>query len=128
MSILMEAGVPLQEIMEILPRLSSNYVVQDSLRNLHQGLLLGDGLWRPMSGDQLFPPLMYQMIAVAEESNTLAYTMGVLAAFYETTTEERINSVLGLVAPVTTLLVAAVTAFIALSVVMPIYQLSGSIG
>ena len=126
LSVLISAGLRLQEIMEIVPQATSNRVVRDALDQVHKRLILGEGMSEPMSHIALFPPLLVQMVAVGEESNTLDYTMGVVADFYETTAEEKANAMVGMLGPLSTVGIALLVGFIALSVVLPMYTLTGA--
>ncbi len=126
LSVLVSAGLQLQEIMEIVPQATNNRVVRDALDQVHKRLILGEGMSGPMSHIALFPPLLVQMVAVGEESNTLDYTMGVVADFYETTAEEKANAMVGMLGPLSTIGIALLVGFIALSVVLPMYTLTGA--
>ncbi len=126
LSVLISSGLQLQEIMEILPKATSNRVVRDALNQVYERLILGQGMSEPMSHVALFPPLLVQMVAVGEESNTLDYTMGVVADFYETTAEEKATAMVGMLGPLSTVGIAVLVGFIALSVILPMYTLTGA--
>lgn len=126
MSVMVGAGLKLQDVMELLPRSTSNKVIQEALNRVHDALLLGDGLSEPMTREKILPPLLVQMVAVGEESNNLEFTMGVVADFYETTADERANAMVGLIGPASTIGIALLVGFIALSVLMPMYTLTGA--
>lgn len=128
LSVMIKAGLKLQEIMEIIPEGTDNYVFRNALRQVKDRLLLGEGLSEPMSRIDIFPPLLVQMVAVGEESNTLDFTMGVVAEFYETEAEERTAAMVGLIGPVSTVGIALLVGFIALSVIMPMYTITGAFG
>jgi len=128
LSVLIGTGVKLQEIMEMIPQSTSNTVMRDALMRVHEGLLLGEGLAEPMHRMDIFPPLLIQMVAVGEESNTLDFTMGVVADFYETTAEEKTSTMVGMIGPLSTVAIALLVGFIALSVIMPMYTLTGAFG
>ena len=128
MSVLVHAGLSLQETVMLLPRATSNRVFRDAVNQVNDRLLLGEGLSAPMSQIDIFPSLLVQMVAVGEESNTLDYTMGVVADFYETTAEEKTAAMVGMIGPVSTIGIALLVGFIALSVIMPMYTLTGSFG
>lgn len=128
MSVMVGAGLKLQDIMEMLPQSTSNRVVRSALNRVRERLLLGEGLSEPMSHIDLFPPLLVQMVAVGEESNTLDFTMGVVADFYETTAEEKTTAMVGMIGPLSTIGIAVLVGFIALSVIMPMYTLTGAFG
>ena len=126
MSVLVTAGVKLHDIVQMLPQATSNRVFRDAIKQVHERLLLGEGLSEPMSHIALFPPLLVQMVAVGEESNTLDFTMGVVADFYETTAEEKTAAMVGMLGPVSTIGIAVVVGFIALAVILPMYTLTGT--
>lgn len=128
MSMLVGAGLSLQEIMELAPQSSSNTVIRDALSVVNQKLILGQGLSEPMSQMDIFPPLLVQMVAVGEESNTLDFTMGVVADFYEVTAEEKMSAMVGMLGPLSTIGISVVVGFIAVSVLMPMYSIMGTVG
>jgi type IV pilus assembly protein PilC len=128
LSVMVKAGLNLQETMEMLPKATTNIVFRDALNRVNERLLLGEGLASPMSREKLFPPLMVQMVAVGEESNTLDFTMGVVADFFETAAEDKTTAMVGMIGPLSTIVIALVVGFIALSVIMPMYALTGAFG
>ena len=127
-SMMIGAGMNLQSIMEMMPSTTANRVVRDALNQVNDGLRLGEGLSAPMSRIGMFPPLLIQMVAVGEESNTLDFTLGVVADFYETAAEEKASAMVGLIGPVSTIGIALMVGFIALAVLLPMYTLTGSMG
>jgi len=118
----------LQEVMEMMPQSSNNSVIRGALSRVNEGLTLGGGLSEPMSRIDVFPPLLVQMVAVGEESNTLDFTLGVVADFYEVTAEEKTTALVGMVGPFLTIAMALGVGFVALSVIMPMYTLTGAFG
>ena len=126
MATLISTGLGLQEIMELAPQSSSNRVIRDALAQVNERLLLGEGLAEPMSRIDLFPPLLVQMVAVGEESNTLSFSLGVVADFYETTSQEKMNAMVGMITPLATIGIALLVGFIAISVLMPMYAITGA--
>ncbi|MEK7354020.1 MAG: type II secretion system F family protein [Chloroflexota bacterium] len=127
-SVLIHAGLRLQDIMELAPQTTTNSVIRDALKQINERLLLGEGLSEPMTNMSIFPPLLIQMVIVGEETNSLDFTMGVVADFYETTSEEQMNAMVGLIGPVSTIGIALLVGFIAISVLMPIYSITSVFG
>jgi len=121
---LVTAGLSLQEIMELLPQSSNNKYVRDALNQVNEGLILGEGLSEPMSRISVFPPLLIQMVAVGEESNSLDFTMGVIADFYEVSAQEKTDALVGMIGPLSTIGIALFVGFIAIAVLMPMYTLT----
>ncbi len=56
MALLFRAGLPLPEIMSLVIDGSSNKVMADALRGVHQGMLRGEGLSQPMAKNLLLYP------------------------------------------------------------------------
>ena len=127
-SVLVHAGLRLQDIMELAPQTTTNTVIRDALKQINERLTLGEGISEPMTHIGIFPPLLIQMVVVGEETNSLDFTMGVVADFYETTSEESMNAMIGMIGPISTIGIALLVGFIAVSVLMPIYSLTGAIG
>ena len=68
------------------------------------------------------------MVSVGEESNSLGTTMEVVADFYEETAGEKLEALVQFITPGITIFVSGIAAFIALSVIMPMYSITGSFG
>lgn len=128
LSVLIVAGLPLQEILQMMPQTTNNTLMRDAVKRVHQGLLLGQGLSGPMSQLSIFPPLLVQMVAVGEESNTLVSTLKVVTDFYEAQAEEKIAALVAVIQPLATITVALMVAFIAISIIMPMYTITGAFG
>lgn len=74
---------------------------------------------------RLFPPLAVQMLAVGETSGSLPETLASLAAFYEAETDERTRTLSSLVEPVVMIVMGIAIGFVAVSIIAPIYEITG---
>ena len=126
LSMLVTAGLPLQDILRLLPQITTNVIMRDALYEVHEGLLMGQGMSGPMATINIFPPLLVQMVKVGELSNSLDTTMAVVADFYEVTSEDRLKAMIGFITPAMTVIMALGVGFIAMAVIMPMYSLVGS--
>ena len=126
-SILLGAGLSLQEIMELVPSTIGNRAMRQSLSKVSQDLVRGEGISDPMARDDLFPPLLTQMVMVGEESNTLDSSLAVAADFYEADSSERVTAMVRIIQPVATVLIAALVGFMAVAVMLPMYSITGAL-
>jgi type IV pilus assembly protein PilC len=124
-SILLGAGLQIQEIIDMIASTMGNLAIRQSLKKVSQELVRGGGISQPMKMDCLFPPLLTQMVMVGEESNTLEYSLGVAAAFYETDSSEKVGALVHVISPAATIIMALLVGFMALSVIMPMYSMTG---
>lgn len=126
-SLLLSAGLPVPQIMALVIEGTNNTVIKDALDRVRQDMLKGEGLSRPMAKNPLFMPMMVQMVGVGEKTGNLDVTLLAVAESYETDAQDRTRSLIGLIQPVTTIVIAAVVGVIALSLVSVMYSLYGQI-
>lgn len=126
LALLIRAGLPLPEILEMSRRTSGNLVVKDALADVRTGLMKGEGLSEPMAKNKLFPRLLVQMIMVGEESGRLESTLDTVATSYETEADDRISGMVSMIEPMMTIVLGLIVGFIALSVITPMYSMTSA--
>jgi type IV pilus assembly protein PilC len=126
-AILLRAGIPISEVMSLAIDTTGNRIVRERLREVEERLLRGEGLSKPLADSKIFPPMLVQMVEVGEETGTLDSNLETMAGFYANQADERISAVTGMITPALTIIVGALVALIALSIIMPMYEIMGSI-
>jgi type IV pilus assembly protein PilC len=126
MSILLRAGLPLVEVMDLMLRTTENVVIAGALATVRSELLAGRGLSGPLADQRIFPKLLVQMVRVGEETGTLDGNLETLADFYEEEADRAIATMTALIEPGMIIFVGGIVGFIAVSVVMPMYSIMGS--
>jgi type IV pilus assembly protein PilC len=125
MALLFKVGLPLPEIMSMVIHGSSNKVMVESLTEVQQELIRGQGLSKPMSRNKLFLPLMVQMVGVGEETGNLDSTLSTVAQSYEIESDDRTSAAVGLIQPAMIITIAVLIGFIAVSLVSAMYSIYG---
>jgi type IV pilus assembly protein PilC len=125
MSLLFRAGLPLTEVISLVIDSTRNKAIAKGLRDVRQDMVKGEGLSRPMLKNNLFLPMMVQMIRVGEETGNLDVTLQAVAQSYEAEAEDRIRSIVALIQPSMTLVLGLMIGLIALSLSSGIYSLYG---
>lgn len=126
MSILLRAGLPMSEIMDLIVQTMGNVILREAFERVRTEMLQGHGLSRPISQEQVFPSLLVQMVRVGEETGALDSNLETLALFYEEEADRKINALTGMLEPALMLFVGGLVGFLAVSVIMPMYSLMGS--
>jgi len=124
-SLLFSAGLPLPEIMSMVIQASNNKVVAEALTDVQRDMLKGEGLSQPMAKSETFLPMMVQMVGVGEETGNLDVTLLAVAQSFETESEDRTRSLVALIQPAMTIIIALVVAFVAISLVSTMYSAYG---
>jgi type IV pilus assembly protein PilC len=126
-AMLLHAGLSITETIDLAAKASRNIIVREIMQKVRLDLMQGRGLGVSLGRHRLFLPALVQMVSVGEETGRLEVTLSTVAAAYEVEADERTTAMIGMIEPAMTLFIAIVVGFIALSVVMPMYTLIGSI-
>jgi general secretion pathway protein F len=125
MSSLMRAGVPIVQTINI----AAETVGLDSYRaallriandGLTKGLTIGEAFHR----ETVFPKIVSNLVAVSEKAGHLEEVLDTLAQFYESNIDANIKALVSLLEPAMLLVMGVMVAIIALSIIVPIYQLT----
>lgn len=126
MSILLRAGLPMAEIMNLIMETMGNVILKEAVQRVRTEMLQGQGLSQPMRQEKLFPKLLVQMVRVGEETGTLDANLETLAIFYEEEADRKINALTSMMEPALMILIGGMVGFLAVSVIMPMYTMIGS--
>jgi type IV pilus assembly protein PilC len=122
-AMLLQAGLRLPVIMDIIIQTNGNRIIRQALIHVRDSLVQGEGLSQPMTENELFPPLLVEMVVVGEKSGAMDTTLITLADFYEKKVSRRIDMIIAMIEPVLTVIVGLVVIFIALSMITPLYSI-----
>lgn len=127
LSLMLRAGLPLTEVMDMLVKTTDNSVLREKVDVVRRDLIDGDGLSGPMARAECFPPMLVQMVAVGEETGTLDGNLEITAEYFSREVDSRVDAMAGMLSPALMLVVGGMVGFVALSLIMPMYQLIGNI-
>ena len=75
--------------------------------------------------EPFFPQTVSNLVAISEKAGHIENILAVLAHFYEAEIESSIKSLVSFLEPALLFIIGIVIGFIALSIIVPIYQLVG---
>lgn len=125
-SMLLKAGLRLPQILDIVVQTMGNGIMRQAFRDVREKLVQGQGLSQPMAANDLFPPLLVEMIVVGEKTGNMDSTLATLAVFYEERVDQRINTLISMIEPTLTVVIGLAVGFIALSIITPLYSIMGA--
>lgn len=121
-AMLLDAGVPLVTALHLAITGCKNRALQAAFAEAEESLLTGRGLSTALRACPALPSMFVELVVIGEESNTLQRSMHDAATSYQRQMEERMNGLLGMLEPASTLVVGAIVGLIAFSMFMPIYS------
>jgi general secretion pathway protein F len=124
LAILLKSGVPVLTSMDIVKNVVSNRVLMQVIEDARDNIREGQDIAPPLRRSQLFPPLATHMIAVGEKSGKLEDMLLRVADTFETDVETTVQGLTALIEPLMILFMGSIIGFIALSILLPIFQIN----
>lgn len=125
---LLQSGLNIDEALEIAGSTVNNYYYRGALKHAAQSISKGGSLSAALSQHQnLFPILVTRMVGVGEQSGNTSETLLFLAHFYEVEVETSTKSLATAIEPVLLIIIGLGVGFLALSIITPIYEITGNI-
>ncbi len=124
---LLTNGVPILKSLDISSSAAGNRILLASIRKASENITAGEKLATPLGASGHFPNQVVEMIAVAEESNTLDKVMVQIADTLEKTTFRRLDILVRLLEPMMLLLMAGIVFFIVLALMVPLLNSSSAV-
>jgi len=118
---MMHAGVPLPEAMGVLGDSTKNVIFKRGLDDVHDAMMRGEGLARPMADTHLFPGAVIQMVKVGENTGTLNDQLTVGSDFYGEELEFKIQRLTSLFEPAVILFMGCAVGFVAIAMISAMY-------
>lgn len=121
------SGVPLIRALELSKDSVNNIIIAEALDRVIMSVRDGKGIAGPLSRSRIFPQILVHMIGVGEESGSLDEMALKTADFYDQETEYRIKRQMALLEPLALIFIAIIVAFIAASILLPMFKMAGSL-
>lgn len=125
---LVRNGVPLLNAIHLSRPVLGNRVLAEAVDAAAEEVKTGSGLGYALGRQKVFPRLAVQMVQVGEESGELDTMLLKVADTFDLETANALDRLMAALVPALTVLMTAVIAVIILSVLLPIYDLTNSIG
>lgn len=123
---LLKNGVPILKSLEISRDAAGNRVLSDAIRGASENISSGQSLAKPLASCVYFPATVVEMIAVAEESNTLDRVLVEIADGLEQRTARRLDLAVRLLEPIMLLVMAAIVLFVVIALLIPVMKMSST--
>ena len=121
---LLANGIPIIQALQISRDSAGNPLLSEAIDEAADAVSHGEPLAGPLGKKKLFPPAILDMIAVAEESNTLEKVLVEVANTQEERTGRQIDLMVRMVEPLMLLLMGCMVLCIALALMLPILKIS----
>jgi type IV pilus assembly protein PilC len=120
---LVSAGVDIVKALEITGTTAGNTVLEEALVNVRQRLNEGARIAQTMSENDVFPPMVSQMVKIGEETGELDKMLSKIADFYEDEVDTAVAALTSIIEPIMMIGVGAMVGLIVISMYMPMFKM-----
>ena len=123
LSTLMGSGIPLIQALEIVSKVVQHKLVEKGIIAAIDDVKKGVSLSVPIKSMNLFPPMVYHMINIGEESGSLDDILERTADYYDEEVDTSIQRMTALMEPLMILVMAVVVGSIVISIILPMFDM-----
>ena len=120
MSTLMAAGISTTECLETVSKIVTNIHYKNAMMKAREEVMKGIPLSEPLAASEVFPPMVYHMTGIGEETCNMEEMLNKLADYYDEEVEITTQSVLAAMEPLIIVFMALIVGTLVIAVIMPI--------
>ena len=120
---LLNAGVPILQALDITRDSSGNEVVARAMETVYQSVKDGDTIHEPLSRCSIFPPLVYHMVAVGEETGAIDQMLEKVAEAYEREVDDMVDGLTALLEPILIVFLGAMVGTVVVALYLPLFSI-----
>lgn len=128
MSTLMAAGVPTIDCLETVAKIVKNIHYKNALMKAREEVMKGIPLSEPLETSGIFPPMVYHMTSIGEDTGNMEDMLTKLADYYDEEVEITTQSVLAAMEPLIIVFMALIVGTLVIAVIMPIRNMYEGLG
>jgi type IV pilus assembly protein PilC len=125
LGLLLRSGITLTSAIEITAETTPNRVYRAAAARVAAQVVRGEPLSKGLVEQPgLYPDIMGHMVSIGEKTGTLSPTLGYLGELYEEEVDELTKGLSNSIEPVLMIVMGLLVGIIAVSVIMPIYEIT----
>ncbi|MEO8694268.1 MAG: type II secretion system F family protein [Acidimicrobiales bacterium] len=122
LAVLIRAGVPILDAIDIAKVTVGNALFADALEDAQNGVRNGDSLAEPLRRHGVIPPMVVQMISVGEETGAVDDLLARVGEFYELEVETAVDALASVIEPVMIAVMGLVIGSMVLALYLPMFN------
>jgi type IV pilus assembly protein PilC len=127
LGLLLRESVPITKSLEITGDIMGNHIYKEVLDDCVKEVQKGRMVSKALERSPYFPNVVSQILRVGEESGKTSETLGKISDYYLKEVDNMTSNMMALIEPILILFLGLGTAIIVASVIMPIYNMAGSL-
>ncbi|MBI4559405.1 MAG: type II secretion system inner membrane protein GspF [Candidatus Hydrogenedentes bacterium] len=125
---MLQSGLNMMTALDVVKSVVQNRIVEDVMDDVKAGVRRGKDLAMPLKETAMFPPMLIHMVELGQRSGELENMLLKVADTYEDDVQMTIDTVVGLLEPIIIVVMGCFVGFLVVSILLPIMQMTRSIG
>lgn len=122
-STLLAAGLPMLDALEITAKNMTNIYFYDALMTARAEVSAGNPLAYPLEACGIFPPMVYHMTSIGEETGELEAMLDKMADYYDEEVEQATAAITSAIEPMIMMFLAVIVMIVVLAVYLPMFSM-----
>ncbi|MEX2405829.1 MAG: type II secretion system F family protein [Actinomycetota bacterium] len=123
LSMLMRAGVPILQALEIVKDTVNNRVISDAVEDVKTSVREGESIAKPLGKHKVFPPMVVQMMAVGEETGAVDTMLDKVSEFYNSEVKATVEALTSLIEPLLIAIIGGAVGAAVVALYMPMFNI-----
>lgn len=120
-------GVPVVPALTTVGATSGNLVVEHAVSRVCEGVQGGTSLGEALDGEEIFPTMLRQMVAVGEDSGSLDTMLSKVSGFYDQEVKTATASLTSVLEPLLIVVIGAIVGGMLVALYMPIFSIADAV-
>ena len=123
LGLLLRAGVPVLQALDIVGDSTGNEVLRRAANDVKDSVRSGESMSSPLAKQEVFPPMVVQMIAVGEDTGALDAMLDKIADFYDQEVESTTEALTSLIEPLMIAVLGGIVGAMVIALYMPMFKI-----
>ena len=125
--LLISSGVNIIEALEITKGTANNVIVEDTIDNARNVVMVGEQMSGSLATSKVFPPMVVSMVAIGEETGALDEMLAKVADFYDREVDEAVDSLTAAIEPIMIVFLGGIVGVIVAGMFLPMFSIIGQL-
>jgi type IV pilus assembly protein PilC len=125
---LLSSGVPILDALDTTARTAGNKVVENAVVAARASISEGETIAGPLSRENVFPPMVVQMISIGEATGGLDDMLTKIADFYDSEVDAAVDNLTAALEPIIMIFLGVGIGGIVIAMYLPIFKIATIVG
>ncbi|ABF45059.1 type II secretion system protein [Deinococcus geothermalis DSM 11300] len=125
--LLIGSGVNIIESLEITKGTANNAIVEDTIENAKNVVMVGEPMSASLATSKVFPPMVVSMVAIGEETGSLDSMLVKVGDFYDREVDEAVASLTAAIEPLMIVFLGGIVGTIVAGMFLPMFSIIGQL-